>query len=114
VNSFYSQLFLALAIGSGIGFWWSSLRAREAAVAAAKLICQQRKVQFLDQTVALSGIRAVRLGTGSLGWRRNYRFEFTDDGARRDTASLTLDGNKLKIMSFPFTLDEEGARVYTH
>ena len=76
--------------------------------------CQRQKVQFLDQTVALSRLKPVRLNTGSLGWQRHYRFEFTDDGARRDTGHLTLDGHRITFVRFPFTLDEDGVRVYTH
>ncbi len=97
-----------------MGFWWSSLRARELAVSTAKMQCQRQKVQFLDQTVALASLKPIRLKSGSVGWRRLYRFEFTDDGAWRDTAFITVEGNRVTLVRFPFTLDAEGARVYTH
>jgi hypothetical protein len=114
LNAFYPQLLLVLLAGAGIGFWWSSLRARELAVQTAKQRCQREKVQFLDQTVALSQIKPVRLNSGSLGWQRHYRFEFTDDGAHRDRAHVTLQGNRVTVVRFPFTRDEDGVRVYTH
>ena len=101
-------------IGAGAAFWWSSLRARELAVATAKMQCQREKVQFLDQTVALSRLKPIRLNTGSLGWQRQYRFEFTDDGARRDVAHLTLNGKRVSVVRFPFTRNEDGTRIYTH
>lgn len=101
-------------IAAGVVFWWSSLRARELAVATAKMQCQRQKVQFLDQTVALSRLKPVRLDTGNAGWQRQYRFEFTDDGARRDVGHLTLRGRRVTLVRFPFTLDEDGTRVYTH
>lgn len=114
LNAFYPQLILFLALIAVIIFWWSSLQARELAVATAKMQCQREKVQFLDQTVALSRIRAKRGTSGSVGWQRQYRFEFTDDGARREGAYMTLEGGRVTLVRFPFTLNEDGARIYTH
>lgn len=114
LNAFYPQLLLFLALLALLGFWWTSLRARELAVKTAKMQCQRQKVQFLDQTVALSRIRAKRVPSGSLGWQRQYRFEFTDDGARREGAYITVEGGRVSLVRFPFTLNDEGARIYTH
>lgn len=114
LNAFYPQLLFFLALLAMIGFWWSSLRAREIAVATARAQCQRQKVQFLDQTVALSRIRAKRATSGSIGWQRQYRFEFTDDGARRESASLTLENGRVTLVRFPFTVTDEGTRIYTH
>ena len=114
LNGFYSQLLLVLALLAVLGFWWSSLKARELAVTTAKMQCQRQTVQFLDQTVAVSRIKPIRLNSGSIGWQRHYRFEFTDDGAHRDTAFLTVQGGRVTLVRFPFTLDEDGSRIYTH
>lgn len=105
---------LVLLLLAILGFWWSSLKARELAVGTAKMQCKKQNVQFLDQTVAVSTMKPVRLNTGSIGWQRQYRFEFTDDGAHRDTAHLTVQGGRVTLVRFPFTLDQDGARVYTH
>jgi len=104
---------MLLAVAGG-AFWWTSLKARELAVAAARQHCQRQQVQFLDQTVALARIKPIRLDGGSLGWQRDYRFEFTDDGARRDSARMTLHGSSVRTVQFPFTRDADGSRIYTH
>jgi len=65
--------------------------------------CRRQQVQFLDQTVALTKIRPKRLSSGNLGWVRDYRFEFTDDGAHRDSAQMTLHGSRVQLVRFPFT-----------
>jgi len=103
-----------LGLAAILGFWWSSLKARELAVSTAKMQCKREKVQFLDQTVALSKIKPLRLASGSVGWQRQYRFEFTDDGAHRDTGHLTVQGGRVMLVRFPFTVDEAGTRIYTH
>lgn len=114
LNGFYPQLILVLLLFAILGFWWSNLKARELAISAAKMQCQRQNVQFLDQTVAVSSMKPVRLNSGSIGWQRHYRFEFTDDGAHRDTAHLTVQGGRVTLVRFPFTLEPDGSRVYTH
>ncbi|MDX1434671.1 MAG: DUF3301 domain-containing protein [Gammaproteobacteria bacterium] len=93
-------LVVLIAVGAVLLFWRSNLRARETAVRLARSACQDRDLQFLDDTVALA-----RLGidTGGDGWalRRVYEFEFSVDGRNRRTGSVTLHGTTLETLFLP-------------
>lgn len=80
----------------------------------ARRACQQRQLQFLDQTAAMSRIRFGRDSSGSPCFDREYRFEFTDLGEYRDTATIRLLGHSLKNIHFPYTRDSQGNRIYAH
>lgn len=95
-----------------ISLWWTGSKAKELAAAHARRACQLRHVQFLDQTAALSHMRPVRTANGSQCFQRIYRFEFTDHGQYRDIATVTLHGHQLHDISFPYTRDPEGNRIY--
>lgn len=113
----FSILFNLLCValpGAGLVFWWTSARARELAVEHARRACHQRQVQFLDQSVALTRLRPARSARGSATWRRDYRFEFTNHVDFRDTATVTMAGHALLRVSFPYTRDAEGHRIYVH
>ena len=106
---------LALALpDTGLLYWWTGARARERAIEHARHACRQREVQFLDQSVALSRRRAVRLPGGSLGLRREFVFEFTTQSAFRDDGRVLMQGPRLLRVEFPYTRDADGARVYEH
>lgn len=112
-NAFFDLLLLAVPLGGGL-FWWNGARARELAVRFAGQACRRESVQLLDQTVALTRWRPVRLSGGSLGLRRDYRFEFTEDGRHRDGGEISLLGQRLTRVYFPYRRDEQGNRVFTH
>ncbi len=83
-------VFLAAA-----GFlWFDIVRAREVATSASKRACQQCQVQFLDQTVRLSGMNIARSESGNLGLRRHYRFEFSEGGADRHSGSVVIGSGR--------------------
>jgi len=106
---------LALALpAAALLYWWTGARAREQAVEHARRACRQRSVQFLDQSVALSARRAVRLPGGALGLRREFTFEFTTQSAFRDDGRVLMQGPRLLRVEFPYTRDADGARVYEH
>lgn len=86
-------LFAALA-----GFWYDSMRAREAAVAFGEKTCAQDGFQFLDQTVALDSIAVARNRRGRVVLRRTYRFEFSDDGWSRRKGTLILLGDQVELI----------------
>ena len=54
----YSLLIGLILIVLLIWFWHSTMRAREAAVTRAKWLCEDSRVQLLDETVAVSKIRS--------------------------------------------------------
>ncbi len=112
-NILWQLLFVALPL-AGLGFWWTSARARELAVEHARRACDRQQVQFLDQSVALDRLRPARSARGHALWRRDYRFEFTNHAEFRDTACVTMLGHGLLRVSFPYMRDGEGHRVYGH
>ena len=74
-------------------YWFSGLRAREAAVLAARSACASEGLLLLDETVALGRLRLERDGNGQLRLRRAYHFEYSDTGNNRRTGSVVLLGN---------------------
>lgn len=97
-----------------VGLWWTGSRARELAIEHARRACQQRQLQFLDQTAALRSLKPKRSQTGSTCLAREFDFEFTDAGQFRDTATVTMHGPVLHKVHFPYTRDSEGNRIYVH
>jgi hypothetical protein len=79
-------------------FWQAALRAREQANAVAIDTCKTANVQFLDGTVAFSSMRPARDPGGRLTWRRNYVFDYTDDGTSRHQGFVVLLGFSLEAV----------------
>src|SRR5262252_7539733 len=53
-----------LALAALAWLWYDSMRARERAVAAGQNACARERLQFLDETVECTSIRAVRCRRG--------------------------------------------------
>ncbi len=88
--------FLALALAvATLLLWYSSMSAREAAMAAGRHACARSDVQLLDETVALSGMGLSLGRNGRLRLRRHYRFEFSLDGSDRHPGELQLLGDRV-------------------
>lgn len=79
-------------------FWLDSLRARELATGVCRAACEQRGLQFLDQTVALRRLGIRRTAAG-LRLRRVYRFDFSEEGVGRQNGYLVLIGIDLDELS---------------
>lgn len=79
-------------------FWQAALRAREYANTVALDTCRTANVQFLDGTVAFSGMRPARDTSGRLTWRRSYVFDYTDDGTTRRQGFVILLGASLEAV----------------
>ena len=109
----YDLLILAIPVALA-ALWWTGSRAHELAIAHARQACQNRQLQFLDQTVALSRMRPARSSTGASCFRREFRFEFTSEGQYRDEGNVTMLGHTLSNVYFPYTRDSEGNRIYMH
>lgn len=87
-------LLIALLI---IGFWYNSMQAHEKALEHAQLLCEQDRVQLLDDTVTLKKTRFMRQKNGKLSFKRTYTFDYTRSGQDRYTGSLTLLGGEVLV-----------------
>jgi len=94
-------LFLA-ALG---WFWFDSLRALEIARNMGKQVCHNENLQFLDDTVASTGLALARDRTGRRVLRRTYRFLFSETGNTRLEGRLVLLGDKVEsVMMEPYQI----------
>lgn len=87
-------LILLLALAMAGWFWFDTMQAREAAVAAAGRCCAREDVQLLDETVALQRL-GFRRHNGRMHILRTYRFEYTTTGTSREAGSLVMVGHKI-------------------
>lgn len=91
---------LALLLFAGGGWlWYDSLKAREAAVAAARAACASEDLMLLDDTVAITQLGFGREGGGALRLRRVYGFEYSDTGDNRQDGSIAMLGERVLVIS---------------
>ena len=113
VHSVTENLFAMLLLLLVGWLWLDTLRAREMAVGLARRACERHDVQFLDQAVALRrlGLRWSREGVRV---RRQYRFEFSEEGTGRRYGSLILLGLRLEHLHLdlqaPECQQDDGSR----
>ena len=93
-----SELLAVCLLAGLVWVWADSLRAREAAVAAARRACAGDGVQLLDDTVMLASLRIARDGGGAVVLWRVYRFEFSDTGNNRLAGAVTLAGSRVDTL----------------
>lgn len=94
-------LLLLVIVALVAWFWIDSLRAREMATAACRRACSQEGLQFLDGTVALERLGLGRSPAGRLQLRRQYRFDYTQDGITRRRGGAVLVGGQLLTLTLP-------------
>jgi hypothetical protein len=80
-------------------FWLDSVRARDAAVAAARKACLADGLQLLDDTVSLARLKPARDDDGRLLLQRSYAFEYSDTGDNRRRGSVTLLGHSVILVN---------------
>ncbi len=80
-------------------FWLDSLRARDAAVQAAREACIAEGLMLLDDTVAIARIRPARDGEGRVRLQRVYDFEYSDSGNNRLRGSVVLLGRTVVMLN---------------
>lgn len=80
-------IFLLLAV---LWLWRDSVNAREKAIQAVRLACQQINAQFLDDTVVLAKVRLCRRKSGTMALCRFYSFDFTLDGEQRRSGMIRM------------------------
>lgn len=91
-------LFLILFVALG-WLWWDSMRAREAAVSAAKAACEAEGLLFLDDTVGIASLKPARNAHGRLLLQRAYDFEFSDTGDNRVKGSVVMLGRRVLLLN---------------
>ena len=88
-----------LLLGGLAWLWFDSLKAREAAVRAAREICAAEGLMLLDDTVSISSLKPARREDGRLTLQRAYDFEFSDTGNNRLKGSMVLRGHRLVLLN---------------
>jgi len=92
--------FFGILLLAGIAWLWlDSLKAREAAIRAAREVCAAEGLLLLDDTVAISGLKAARDDDGRLKLQRAYDFEYSDTGNNRLRGSLVLRGRRVVLIN---------------
>ena len=104
-------LALILFVAGG-WLWLDSLKAREAAVSAAKKACDSEDLLFLDDTVAIQRFSPGRDSDGVLRIRRVYGFEYSDTGNDRSSASIVMLGSRVLVINL--NLRDTPDRVLLH
>jgi hypothetical protein len=77
--------------------WLDSARAREFANTLAQRYCENRGLQFLDQTVSLARV-GLRWTSSGLRIRRMFRFEFSLEGMGRRSGYVLMLGTQLETI----------------
>ena len=91
---------IGILLLAGIAWLWlDSLKAREAAIRAAREVCVAEGLLLLDDTVAISGLKPARDENGQLTLQRAYDFEYSDTGNNRLKGSLVLRGRRVVIIN---------------
>jgi hypothetical protein len=92
---------IILLVGSGAlaWYWYAGLNTREQAIAVGRRACVEGKLQFLDDSVALSRTRFARNSSGQLQFLRDYRFEFSDTGNNRRPGVVRMLGDRVEWVS---------------
>jgi len=86
-------------VGGLAWLWHDSLKAREAAVRAAREICASEGLMLLDDTVAISGLKPAHDESGRLKLQRAYDFEYSDTGNNRLKGSIVMQGHRLVLFN---------------
>jgi hypothetical protein len=98
MNLDLGEVVLILVLAAYAVYTFQALRVRELALQAARRSCDREGVQLLDQTVSMQRLSLSRDATGS--WRvwRQYRFEYTVDGAERERGHVIMLGNRMQAL----------------
>ena len=93
------EIALLLACAALVWLWLDSLRAREAAVVAAREACAVEGLMLLDDTVAIAALRLARDADGHVKLQRAYNFEYSDTGNNRRDGSVVLLGRRVILFN---------------
>lgn len=84
------EILIIIIILMVIVSWYGGIEAREIATFHAQLLCNSRGFMVLDQTVALARMRLRRDSSGHIRIKRDYLFEYTDDGDSRLSGAVSV------------------------
>ena len=87
--------FLLSLCRMGIYFWWDTISKREIAIHHGKLLAQQFRLQFLDDSVYCGKIKLYRTGDNWISIKRIYFFSVSTNNEDRLHCQLTLTGKLL-------------------
>jgi hypothetical protein len=90
-----TEIIVILLLVGVLWFIADSLKAREAAHAAARKACEEAGVQFLDDTVSQMRLKLARDNEGRAVVERWFRFEFSDSGDDRQQGTVRLKSNRV-------------------
>jgi hypothetical protein len=93
------EIALVVLMAAGVWLWAANLRAREAAVRAAREACASEGLLLLDDTVAMSALKPARDDNGRIALQRTYDFEFSDTGDNRRRGSVVLLGDRVVLFN---------------
>jgi len=74
-----------------LAYWWRTSEQKTFAITQAKVYCQQRKVQLLDQTLVFKKLQLHRT-QNHRKLCRVYEFDFSTDGQDRHRGEILLSG----------------------
>ena len=101
-----------LIVGGLAWLWYDSLKAREAAVRAAREVCAAEGLLLLDDTVAISGLKPARDEDGRLKLQRAYDFEYSDTGNNRLKGSVVMQGHRMVLFNVGLRIAPEGRTLH--
>jgi Protein of unknown function (DUF3301) len=93
-----NTLILLLVMAALVWFWFDSRRAWEITVRICEHTCRDMNLQFLDETVSLSGFGLARNSDGRLQLMRQFQFEFSSTGADRRQGRATMLGGRVEAV----------------
>lgn len=103
----FASLLLLAVLGLGFWFWLHSIRILEIAREAGRQACNRVDVQFLDDTVASTGLGLARDKSGRRILRRTYRFEFSETGNSRREGEVVMLGEQVEtVIMEPYQIVE--------
>ena len=102
-------LALLLLLATIFWFWYTSTRAREAALQQVYQTIRQSNLQLLDGSIYMKKIWPTRLQNGMLGLLRFYHFEYTENGADRHQGLIVMAANKLEYLQ----IEKDGHSIVT-
>jgi len=101
VYSLQEALWWLIPIMLLVWYWQAAVKAKEAAIMAAKKRCQEEGVQMLDDSMAIDSLRLRRMQKGSMGLWRRYGFEFSATGNQRYQAWVVVHGGRVVLIELP-------------